>query len=292
MPDRPSSPDIVAISPPPSPQPRPLKRRCTSIPSSSTASSSAGSSKSSSKSSSKPSSSSLSSSSSSSLRPKTKVSVSAHNSRARITERMLNTLSSSENPVTHSDAFSRTAHVHSLSSGHQQRNGDRGFWANARNAGISADGLSERATYWSVRTSKVEAQSREKTRNTLVGCTIAINGHTGPLSNLQLQNLITSNGGRFAPHLHGGCTHVVAERLAGGKTQKVIDGQGGRGASRRAKIVKVQWVIDSVASGKRLSEAGYMVIADPTQKSLFTALGVKPNAEMQGDVKKDMENEE
>ncbi|BEJ16505.1 hypothetical protein CspHIS471_0511100 [Cutaneotrichosporon sp. HIS471] len=205
---------------------------------------------------------------------------------------MLNTLNSSKNPITHSDAFSRTAHVHSLSSGHQQRNGDRGFWANARSAHFSTEGLSESGTYWSVRTAKVEAQSRDKTKSILVGCTIAINGHTGPLSNLQLQNLITSNGGRFAPHLHGGCTHVVAERLAGGKTQKVIDGQGGRSASRRAKVVKVQWVIDSVAAGKRLSEAGYMVIADPSQKSLFTALDIKPKAEMRGDVKKGEEDEE
>ncbi|BEI79567.1 hypothetical protein CcaverHIS002_0100960 [Cutaneotrichosporon cavernicola] len=190
---------------------------------------------------------------------------------------MLNTLNSSKNPITHSDAFSRTAHVHSLSSGHQQRNGDRGFWANARSANISTEGLSESGTYWSVRTAKVEAQSRDKTKSILVGCTIAINGHTGPLSNLQLQNIITSNGGRFAPHLHGGCTHVVAERLAGGKTQKVIDGQG---------------VIDSVAAGKRLSEAGYMVIEDPSQKSLFTTLGIKPKAEMRGDVKKGEEDEE
>lgn len=75
---------------------------------------------------------------------------------------------------------------------------------------------------------------------------IAINGHTGPLSNLQLQNLITTNGGRFAPHQHSGCTHVVAERLAGGKTQKYINGQGGRGAAKRTKVVKVDCECNTV----------------------------------------------
>ncbi|CAK9784034.1 hypothetical protein CC85DRAFT_281941 [Cutaneotrichosporon oleaginosum] len=278
----PSSPDIVAISPPPSFPTRPPKRRRTSsVPSDPSAPPPAQPLASSSKASRKP------SSSISSLRKK--VSVTAPNSRARVTERMLNTLDSAKNPITHSDAFARTAHVQSCSTGHQQRGADRGFWASARSEGLSTAGVSESATYWSVRTAKVEAQGRAKTNSILAGCTIAINGHTGPVSNLQLQNLITSNGGRFAPHQHSGCTHVVAERLAGGKTQKIINGAGGRGASRRAKIVKVQWVLDSVAAGKRLSEAGYMVISDPSQNSLFTTLGVKPKAEMRVNVQKDEE---
>lgn len=74
----------------------------------------------------------------------------------------LNTLDSPTNPITNCDAFSRTAHVHSCSTGHQQRGADRGFWASARSAGVSTEGVSEGATYWSVRTAKVEAQSREK----------------------------------------------------------------------------------------------------------------------------------
>lgn len=39
-------------------------------------------------------------------------------------------------------------------------------------------------------------------------------------------------------------------------------------------------VIDSVRQGKRLSEAGYGVIEDPTQKNLFSALGVKPKSQL------------
>lgn len=38
-------------------------------------------------------------------------------------------------------------------------------------------------------------------------------------------------------------------------------------------------VIDSAKQGKRLSEAGYTAIEDPSQQSLFSALGVKPKSQ-------------
>lgn len=72
------------------------------------------------------------------------------------------------------------------------------------------------------------------------GCIIAINGPTGPrASNLQVQNMITANGGRYVPHQTSRCTHVVAERLSGTKSQKYINGQGSRGAAQRTRAVKV-----------------------------------------------------
>jgi hypothetical protein len=69
-------------------------------------------------------------------------------------------MTSDKNPITHSNAFEKTDHVHSCSTGHQQRGGDRGFWAVARDMGLQAEG--EKHTYWSVRTAKVEAGAREK----------------------------------------------------------------------------------------------------------------------------------
>jgi hypothetical protein len=37
------------------------------------------------------------------------------------------------------------------------------------------------------------------------------------------------------------CTHIIANGgLSGSKTQKFLNGQGGRGASRRAKVVKIE----------------------------------------------------
>lgn len=104
---------------------------------------------------------------------------------------------------------------------------------------------------------------------------IAINGPTGPkVSNLQLQNMITANGGRYLPHQSSRCTHVVASRLSGTKAQKYINGQGSRGAAQRTQAVRVECehhahaslmtgVLDCIAQGKRLSEAGYLVVEDP-----------------------------
>ncbi|TXT13667.1 hypothetical protein VHUM_01034 [Vanrija humicola] len=197
--------------------------------------------------------------------------VTSSQSRSRVTERMLNSMTSDDNPITHSNAFANTDHVHSCSTGHQQRGGDRGFWATARDLGLKPEG--EKHTYWSVRTAKVEAGAREKLTPHSAGCVIAINGPTGPkVSNLQLQNLITANGGRFAPHIHSGCTHVVAERLSGSKSQKYINGQGSRGASRRSQVVKVEWVLDCVAKGRRISEAGYSSVEDPVSVHFATVL--------------------
>ncbi|KAL1411079.1 hypothetical protein Q8F55_002028 [Vanrija albida] len=265
MPSPPSSPEVVCISPPTSPA-----KTTTSLPASSSSDARAARAAAIRAS--------MSSSSSPYAAPSSsKRKVTSSQSRSRVTERMLSSMTSENNPITHSKAFEKTDHVHSCSTGHQQRGGDRGFWAVARDLGLKAEG--EKHTYWSVRTAKVEAGAREKQTSILAGCTIAINGPTGPkVSNLQLQNLITANGGRFSPHVHSGCTHVVAERLSGSKAQKYINGQGRRGASRRSQVVKVEWILDCVAKGKRISEAGYSSVEDPTQKNLFSAFGTKPPA--------------
>ena len=92
------------------------------------------------------------------------------------------------------------------------------------------------------------------------GCVFYLNGSTGPkVSNLQVQHLITANGGRFMwvylspttfklfliisgyrAMCNASCTHIVASGgLSGSKTQKWINGQAGRGASKRTKVVKI-----------------------------------------------------
>lgn len=110
----------------------------------------------------------------SSAQPKRRPTVSGSQSRSRVTERMvcslfwrhillttqLNSLNNDKNPITHSDAFQRTQHVHSCSTGHQQRGGDRGFWNQARDANVKP--IAQEHTYWSVRTANVEANARAK----------------------------------------------------------------------------------------------------------------------------------
>ncbi|WWC69341.1 uncharacterized protein I206_103279 [Kwoniella pini CBS 10737] len=188
-------------------------------------------------------------------------------SRFQITQRMLSTRGKDLNPITNSDLYSRTDHFVSCSTGHQQSN-----------RGGGSEGS---MTYWQVRSAQVNDQARTKQTDILKGCLIYLNGSSGPkLSNLQMQHLISSNGGRIAPLPSSSCTHVIANGgLSGSKTQKHIDGQGKRGASRRPKVVKVEWLLDSIQKGQRLSEAGYGMVDDPSQPNLFKTLGVKPKAE-------------
>jgi len=194
--------------------------------------------------------------------------------RAQAMEHMISTLGNGVNPITDSDLYSRTDHFVSASTGHQQSNRGGG------SAGAK--------TYWDVRTAKMLDQAREQKSDILKGCVFYINGSTGPrVSNLQLQHMITSNGGRFLPMQSSSCTHIVASGLSGSKTQKFIDGQGGRGASQRAKVVRVEWVLDCVDKGMRLSEIGYGVIEDPSQKTLFAAFGVMPKIQSELEAEKD-----
>ncbi|KAK4686388.1 hypothetical protein P7C73_g3740, partial [Tremellales sp. Uapishka_1] len=120
-----------------------------------------------------------------------------------------------------------------------------------------------------------------KRTDILAGCVFYLNGSTGPkVSNLQLQNMIAQNGGRHSPHATSSCTHIIANGgLSGTKTQKYIDGQGGRGGLKRLKVIRADWVLDCVDKGYRLSEAGYGMIDDPSQPNLFKAFGVKPKLE-------------
>nr|XP_018263701.1 uncharacterized protein I303_03573 [Kwoniella dejecticola CBS 10117]OBR85859.1 hypothetical protein I303_03573 [Kwoniella dejecticola CBS 10117] len=188
-------------------------------------------------------------------------------SRSEVTQRMLSTRGKDLNPITNSDLYSRTDHFVSCSTGHQQSN-----------RGGGSEGS---MTYWQVRSAQVNDQARAKQTDILKGCLIYLNGSSGPkISNLQMQHLITTNGGRIAPLQSSSCTHIIANGgLSGSKTQKHIDGQGKRGASRRAKVVKVEWLLDSVKKGQRLSEAGYGMVEDPSQPNLFKTLGVKPKVE-------------
>ncbi|ODN83220.1 hypothetical protein L202_01404 [Cryptococcus amylolentus CBS 6039] len=186
-------------------------------------------------------------------------------SRARTTEKMMNSLGKSGNPITNSSMPQRSDYVASCATGHQ-----RG----------EARGPVVNKTYAQVRTDQLQKQSRANKTMLFKGCLFYMNGSTGPkVSNLQLRNMIAENGGRFTTVQTSACTHIIANAgLSGGKTQKHLDMQGGRRSSRQARVVRVEWVLDSVAQGAKLSEAGYTMIDNPTQPNLFTTLGVKPKS--------------
>ncbi|PYH95389.1 hypothetical protein BO71DRAFT_408596 [Aspergillus ellipticus CBS 707.79] len=113
----------------------------------------------------------------------------------------------------------------------------------------------------------------------LAGLTIHINGQTTPhISDHKLKHLLVAHGADLAIALHRKVTHLVVGPanagpgrggagggLAAGKLQKEIQRAGWKGI----KLVRVQWVLDSIAAGKRLAESKYAVHLMPNQKSVF-----------------------
>jgi len=92
------------------------------------------------------------------------------------------------------------------------------------------------------------------------GCIIHVNGHTRP--GIQtLHKLIILYGGKFIHHLSskGAATHVIATRLT---PRKEIE-------FKNYKVVKPEWITESIAQGKKLKWSDYSVIKlDYGQKRL------------------------
>ncbi|TAQ84995.1 hypothetical protein B7494_g6684 [Chlorociboria aeruginascens] len=127
---------------------------------------------------------------------------------------------------------------------------------------------------------KDEVKSRK--RGIFDGLVIFINGSTHPVvSDHRLKQLLAENGARLSIHLgRKQVTHVILGRpcgtrgfgagggLAGGKLEKEIKMVGGCGV----KYVDVEWVLASIKSGKRLSEAPFstLKVARDAQHSVYT----------------------
>ncbi|KAG5356172.1 hypothetical protein CJU89_5895 [Yarrowia sp. B02] len=90
------------------------------------------------------------------------------------------------------------------------------------------------------------------------GCTINISymAESG-VSDLQLKKDIITHGGRVSRMVTAGVTHVIARNFAAGKHDKVI-----------GRAVSVDWALDSLKQGKRLSEAKYSLVKGSTQPKI------------------------
>lgn len=123
------------------------------------------------------------------------------------------------------------------------------------------------------------------------GLVIYVNGSTYPLcGDHKLKHLLAENGGRVSIHLgRRQVTHVILGRpsaaggvgagggLAAAKIQKEIRRVGGCGI----RYVGVEWVLDSVAAGRRLPEAKYgssLQMAPKGQQSVYGMFGVTSSA--------------
>ncbi|KAK7727432.1 hypothetical protein SLS57_002904 [Botryosphaeria dothidea] len=110
------------------------------------------------------------------------------------------------------------------------------------------------------------------------GLCFYINGSTAPtISDHKLKTLLATHGANTSIALgRRSVTHVILGRsgeggagggLAGGKLHREITHVGGKGI----KYVGVEWVVESVKAGKRLSEAAFsnLKIAPAGQKSVY-----------------------
>ncbi|KAH9999760.1 hypothetical protein F4779DRAFT_605058 [Xylariaceae sp. FL0662B] len=131
---------------------------------------------------------------------------------------------------------------------------------------------------------KAEDETREaerlRPRRLFDGIVVYINGSTHPMiSDHKLKHVLAEHGARTSIHLgRREVTHVIVGRpvggargsgggLAGGKMQKEIQKVRGCGV----KFVGVEWVLESIKAGKRLSEAkfGDLKIASKGQQSVY-----------------------
>ncbi|KAH7356581.1 hypothetical protein BKA65DRAFT_210114 [Rhexocercosporidium sp. MPI-PUGE-AT-0058] len=130
---------------------------------------------------------------------------------------------------------------------------------------------------------KKEEKSSRK-RGVFDGLVIYVNGSTYPLiSDHKLKHVLASNGAKMSLHLgRRQVTHVILGKpsntlgagagggLSGTKMEKEIRRVGGCGV----KYVGVEWVLESLKAGKRLSETSFsnLKVAPKGQKSVYGML--------------------
>ncbi|KAF8161158.1 BRCT domain-containing protein [Crassisporium funariophilum] len=166
-------------------------------------------------------------------------------SSSEITKKLLSTLTDVSNPITHSDISTRSDHVVAFATGHQiseERKNQR-LYMNERKAKLSVQRESIRSS------SELEI---------LKGCRIYINGYLESTTDIELKRLVFQAGGQIVGTASQ-CTHIVTSRgLSGSKTHQFLTQK-----TRNTKqVVKPEWVVDSIAAGKRRPERLYSVIKD------------------------------
>ncbi|KAF7858772.1 uncharacterized protein EAF02_011096 [Botrytis sinoallii] len=130
-----------------------------------------------------------------------------------------------------------------------------------------------------------------KSRGIFDELVIYINGSTYPMvSDHKLKQLLAENGARMSMHLgRRRVTHVILGKpsavgsgagggLAGGKLEKEIRRIGGCGV----KYVGVEWVLESIKAGKRLSETRFsnLKVAPKGQRSVYGMFKNTANADV------------
>lgn len=169
-----------------------------------------------------------------------------------INKRLLATLGDPSNPITHSDIGNRSDRVISTSTGHQV-----------------AEDRPDRRLYSIDREKKLILQRGSKNsaleRKVLSDVRVYINGYLSCTTDIEMKRLVVEAGGHVQSTASR-CTHVVTSQgLNASKTHIFLT----KNRRNKIHIVKPEWVIDSVAAGRRRPERLYSAIAQPFSKTLF-----------------------
>lgn len=126
--------------------------------------------------------------------------------------------------------------------------------------------------YMSMKENKLRAQFEcpEVTSDIFNGVCIHVNGSTSPPLSV-LRDLILKHGGAFEQYFHRDrVTHFICTHVAKAKLNNFI--QRSRG---KIKVMKPEWIVDSIKAGKLLDEFDYRVYLqeDSNQNSLHKYFG-------------------
>ncbi|KAL1465628.1 hypothetical protein WDU94_005182 [Cyamophila willieti] len=135
------------------------------------------------------------------------------------------------------------------------------------------NGFDEWGGYMEAKKRKLEEQfeseaNGDRTRGGIFqGVAIFVNGYTNPSAE-ELKALMLLHGGIYHHYESSRTTHIIASNLPHTKIKKLKPGE---------KIIKPEWIVDSIASGKLMDHKKYLLISDSTSAKPLSNLFRKCN---------------
>ncbi|KAJ3171754.1 hypothetical protein HDU87_008296 [Geranomyces variabilis] len=114
------------------------------------------------------------------------------------------------------------------------------------------------ANYIQVRRQKLAKQGPEPVSDLLKGVKVYINGYMG-MDDLELRHLVVQHGGKIAMGLAlRTVTHLVCTSLCEKKKHALLNGK-----IASVKVVRKEWILDSIQQSKKLPENSYRLFSNP-----------------------------
>jgi len=116
------------------------------------------------------------------------------------------------------------------------------------------------------RTEKLSAQRETTDRDAgiLKDIKIYINGYLESTTDIEMKRIITQAGGQIVGTASQ-CTHILTSRsLSASKSQQLLN----QHSRHKKHVVRPEWVMDSIAAGKRRPERSYRLVNTSASSSL------------------------